>query len=198
MVKKASLKSKKHVQRTDTHWVVRRSLLSYAVLVFLLFAMLSMSIFLIDRLVANKANSDRYGKIMSVYQSLNLGDSYREQKSDVFGDKRIYESDKSRTYASSIIYSHLATPTETMAAVHKQVVAAGFTYVQTEYADSIQPIQEFKNSEGVWIRVGTMSKSVYDMLFVYNNATAEDPAINHKDEAPTYVTVKVNLDDNNE
>lgn len=198
MVKKVSLKSKKHIQRTDTHWVVRRSLLSYAIIVFITFVLLCLSVFLIDRLIVNKQHNDRYEKIMSIYSSLQLGDQYRQVKSDVFGDKRVYSWDKGRTYSSSIEYGHNDTPANTAADLKKKIEAAGFTYVQTEYEGSTSPIQEFKNDKGNWIRAQVSSKYLQDQIFYGTTTDAAGSAFEHKDDAPTYVTLKVNLDDNNE
>ena len=197
MVKKTSLRSKKHFQKTDTHWLVRRSLFSYAVIVFLVFAMLCLSILFINRLIVNRENVDRYSKIMDIYASLNLDTSYRSVSSDVFGDKRVYQWDKSRTYASSVIYAHNDTPANTTADLTRKIEAAGFIYVQTEYAGSTTPIEEFRNKDGNWIRLGVTSKYVQDAI-TFGTATSNDPLVSHKDEAPSYVTLKVNLDDNNE
>lgn len=195
--KKISLKSKKHVQRTDTHWVVRRSLLSYAILVFVLFVSLALSLFFINRLIVNKENTDRYDKIMGIYSKLDLDKSYRAVKSDVFGDKRVYSWDKGRSYSSSQVYARNATPADTAADLQKKIEAAGFQYVQTEYADSTNPVFEYRNKSGNWIRVSPESKFVYD-AYTFGTTSASDPLVNHKDEAPSYVTIKVNLDDNNE
>ncbi len=197
MVKKLSTKSKKHIQRTDTHWLIRRSMVSYAVIVFLVFCMLCLSVYLLNRLIVNHENNNRLDKINAVYTSLNLDNSYRLVKSNVFGDKRVYSYDPGRTFSSSVEYAHNDTPANTTADLRKKIEAAGFTYVQTEYEGSTNPVIEFKNSTGNWVRVGVTSKFVQDAI-VYGTANESDPLINHKDEAPSYVTVKVNLDDNNE
>lgn len=197
MIKKASLKSKKHIQRTDTHWIVRRSLLTYALLVFVLFVSLALSIFFINRLIVNKENNDRYDKIMSIYSSLKLDDSYRPVSSNVFGDKRAYGWAAGRTYASSQLYARNTSPADTVADLKKRAQDAGFQYVQTEYDGSPNAIQEYKNDKGNWIRVGAESKTVHD-AYTFGTTNENDPLINHKDESPSYVTIKVNLDDNNE
>lgn len=196
MVKKTSFHSKKHIQRNDTHWVVRRSILSYAVLVFFLFTTLSMSAFLINRLIVNKHNSNRYNYITAVYDGLKLGSDYREISSNVFGEKRTYAGDKKRSYASSIAYGHNDTPVNTSADLKKRAEAAGFTYVQTSHEDTANPVMEFKNKDDQWLRIAVTSKSTQD-AYMYR-LPAGDPATDHSSEAPSYVTIKVNLDSNND
>ena len=196
-VRKKSLHPKKHVQTTPTHFVLRRSLLVYVILVFVLFSTLAMSIYLIDRLVISKQHTDRLNQITAIYDSLGLDSSYRAVRSDLFGDKRVYSWDKGRTFASTIEYGHNDTPTNTASDLRKKVENAGFTYIQTEYEGSINPTQEYKNAKGNYLRVSTMSGTIHNSI-VYGDVDSKAPLIQHANEAPTYVTIKVNLDDNNE
>lgn len=196
MVKKTSFNSKKHIQRNDTHWVIRRSILSYAVLVFFLFATLSMSAFLIDRLVVNKHNTTRYNDISAIYDGLKLGPEYREISSNIFGEKRTYTSDKNRSYASSITYGHNDTPANTSAELKKRAEASGFTYLQTSHEGTANPVMEFKNKDDQWLRIAVTSKSTQD-TYMYG-LPAGDPASDHSNEAPSHVSIKVNLDSNND
>ena len=115
----------------------------------------------------------------------------------MFGDKRVYEWDSGRTYASSVEYAHKAAPADVRASLRKKVEAAGFKFVQTEYEGSIRPIDEFKNEDGNYIRVAVTSKYVNDK-YTFGDYDLDDPLVNHSNEAPSYVEVKVNLDDNNE
>ncbi len=149
------------------------------------------------RAVRAQQNVGRVQQIVGIYDSLNLGDGYRTNLIDIFGDKRTYDWDKSRTFASRVEYAHNDTPQNTRADLKQKLLAAGFTFVQTEYEGSVQPIDEYKNGTGNYVRVAVVSKVAQDHM-IYGTASATDPAINHANEAPSYVTIKVNLDDNNE
>jgi len=198
MVKKKSSRTNKvkHVSVSPTHIMIKRSILGYAVLVFFLFATVTMSWYLVDRMIASRTSQTRVDRISAIYTSFNLGDSYRGASSNVFGDKRVYDWDKSRTYSSSIEYGHNDTVSNTYADLKKKVEAAGFKYFQTEYEGSIAQITEFKSDNGEYVRVSVESSEVRDMT-TYGTPTSVTDIID-TNAAPSYVTIKVNLDDNNE
>lgn len=177
--------------------MIKRSLISYAVLVFLFFVMATMSWYLIDRMIVARTNQTRLDQITNIYTSFALGDPYRIARSDVFGDKRVYGWDAGRTYSSVMEYGHNDTPQNTITDLKKKIEAAGFKQFDTVYAESANPQYHFKNDQGQYVRVTVTSRYVQDAIIygIYDNG---DPLVNHKDEAPTYVTIKVNLDDNNE
>lgn len=176
--------------------MIKRSLVSYAVIVFLFFVMAAMSWYLVDRMVVARTNQTRLDRISSIYTSFNLGDSYRIAASDVFGDKRVYEWDKGRTYSSRVEYGHNDTVGNTFTDLKKKIEAAGFAYFETEYAGSIAQQYHFKNDKGEYVRVGVVTRDVRDMVTYGTPTTVSDVA--DTNAAPSYVTIKVNLDDNNE
>lgn len=186
----------KHVSLSPTHVMIKRSLVSYAVIVFLFFVMAAMSWYLVDRMVVAKTNQTRLDRISSIYTSFNLGDSYRIAASDVFGDKRVYEWDKGRTYSSRVEYGHNDTVSNTFTDLKKKIEAAGFVYFETEYAGSIAQQYHFKNDKGEYVRVSVVTRDVRDMITYGTPTTVSDVA--NTNATPSYVTVKVNLDDNNE
>lgn len=198
MAKKSSKRTQKvkHVSLSPTHVMIKRSIVSYAVLVFLLFATVAFSWYLIDRMVTSKLNQARYDRITAIYTSLNLGSSYRVVTGNVFGDKRVYDWDKGRTFASSIEYGHNDTVTNTFADLKKKIEAAGFTFVQSEYSGSVVQKDEYKNTDGEYIRVNVESDDVHDMMTYGTPKSISD--IFDTNAAPSYVTIRVNLDDNND
>lgn len=198
MVKKKSSRTNKvkHVSLSPTHIMIKRSILGYAVLVFFLFATVTMSWYLVDRMIASRTSQTRVDRISAIYTSFNLGDSYRAAASNVFGDKRVYDWDKGRTYSSSVEYGHNDTVSNTYSDLKKKIEAAGFKYFQTEYAGSIAQIDEYKSDAGEYVRVRVESSDVRDMT-TYGTPTSVDDILD-TNAAPSYVTIKVNLDDNNE
>ena len=196
MVKKRN-PTKKHISTNSTHILLKKSLGLYAILVFILFILLSISTFTIVQYGTSRINSERLHRIQDIYASLKLDASYRGVHSNVFGDKRAYSWDTGRTFSSSIEYAHNDTPANTRADLQKKIESAGFTKVGEAYEGSTTPQDHYRNSAGEYVRVSVSSKYVQDAL-TYGTLSADNPLINHKDEAPTYVTIKVNLDDNNE
>ena len=195
MAKKKS--SSKHISTNTTHIMLKKGIVIYALLVFIMFVLVSVTWFTVHQFIASRAINDRYAQIVNIYDSLKLDGSYRVAKFDVFGDKRVYSWDHSRTYASSVEYGHNDTPQNTAADLKAKIEAAGFTPAGTAYEGSTNPQYYYLNSKGNYIRVTVTSAFVQNSI-TYGTFSNDDPMINHKDEAPTYVTIKVNLDDNNE
>lgn len=195
---KAKRARSRHISKTDTHFLIKRSLLSYAVLVFLFFALLSMSVYLVDRMIVENSHHRRRAQIVSIYRDLNLGENYRPISSNIFGDKRVYSWDKHRSYASAVTYGHNATVGDTVKELSEKVKKAGFTQQKIEYEGSSSPVYEFKNDKGNWLRIRAIPKADRDDA-VYG--TKNYQFINTETTnamAPTHVEIKVNLDDNNE
>lgn len=195
--KKTSQARVKHVSVSPTHFMIKRSLISYAVLVFVVFATISMSIYLLERMATSRIDQTRLDRISSIYNSVQLDESYRQVRSDIFGDKRVYTSDKSRTYASSIEYGHNDTVSNTFADLKSKIEDAGFKYVETAYDGTVAKQLHFKNDKGEYVRVSVVTKAAEDMA-MYGVPTQEEWQATDKNAAPSYVTIKVNLDDNNE
>ena len=188
----------RHLTKTPTHFMIKRSLLSYAVIVFVFFGLLSMSTYLVDRMIVAREHQQRYDEITKIYKELNIDDSYRTAKTNIFGDKRQYESDKGRTYASSIEFGRNASVADTTQDLREKAEKSGFSYIQTEYEDSASPVYEYKNSAGNWLRISVEPKNLADdTLYGTSNFKFENTE-QTKAMSPSYVTIKVNLDDNNE
>lgn len=178
--------------------MIKRSLLSYAVIVFVFFALLSMSAYLVDRMIVSRNNQVRYNEITKIYKDLNLGDDYRVASTNIFGDKRVYSYDSSRTYSSSVEYGRNASVQDTIDDLRNKAEQAGFSYVQTEHEGSVSAIYEYKNDNGNWIRIRAVPKEDQDDV-IYGTSTFNSTNIEEISAmSPTYVTIKVNLDDNNE
>ncbi len=196
MIKKASKKTKL-IEFNKDKIVIRKTPIVYTVLVVFLLALLVAGAFGVYKYSVNVNNQARLSQIMDIYNDLQLEESYRPTNANVFGDKRVYEWDKGRTYASSVEYAHKDAPADVRANLRKKVEAAGFKFVQTEYEGSIQPSDQYRNDKGNYVRVSVTSKYVHDK-FTFGNYDVDDPLVNHSNEAPSYIEIKVNLDDNNE
>lgn len=158
--------------------------------------------FLTAHIIAKNSSTQRLGRINEIYSSLNLSNEYAVQSSDVFGEKRVYTWDKDRTKASTVTYIRGNTVSNTVAEIDAKIKAAGFTYVETEQPAAKRAQYQYKSPEGEYIHLRVTSKPYRDAL---ENASAmslnpQSEAIQNMDRnaGPSRVTVKVNLDDNNE
>lgn len=200
MKKKISKKVSKPQQiisLSHSHIMVKRGIVSYVVigLIALLTAALVCGTFL--RITTSEVNESRLKQIQAIYMSLNLGDSYHGGGANIFGDKRVYSWDKSRTYSSSLDVTHNDTVSATFADLKTKVEAVGFTQFETAYDGSLDAQYHFKNSKNQYVRVSVVPKSFEDML-LYGDTYQTAFQTADKNAGPSYATIKVNLDDNNE
>ena len=178
----------------------RAFFVSLAVFALAVSTVVVMSFLAAHTIVAQEAN-DRLVRIKAVYANLNLGDDYTVTSANVFGDKRVYEWDSSRTYSSEIDYLHGDTVSNTVADLDAKIKASGFAFIDEPYPGSGAVQYHYKSPNGTYIRLTVGSKQYYDAL---TNATVmkEDTGsvleTIDTNAAPSQVTIKVNLDDNNE
>ena len=151
--------------------------------------------------VAKQNTQARLDRINGIYASLNVGESYQVEKSNVFGDKRAYSDDKSRTHASSVEYIHPDTVSNTVADLDAKIKAAGFTFVEEPSPASTSVQYHYKSTDGEYVQLTVFSKPYHDAL--HNGMTMgrnQDEAVRglDKNAGPATVIIRVNLDDNNE
>ena len=157
--------------------------------------------FLAAHTIGVRNSADRLSRIKNIYANLNLGNDYTVTNAAVFGDKRVYSWDKSRTYSSEIDYLHGDTVSNTVADIDAKIKALGFVFIGEPYPGSHTTQYHYKSSDGEYIRLTVGSKQYYDAL---TNAAAmktdTDSALKdiNTNSAPSQVIIKVNLDDNNE
>ncbi|MFZ1301034.1 MAG: hypothetical protein WAQ27_00410 [Candidatus Microsaccharimonas sp.] len=152
--------------------------------------------------IATQQSKERLARIQDIYKSLDLGDNYLLQTSNVFGDKRVYGSDASRTQSSEADYVHAGTVIDTVADLDAKIKAAGFTFVEEPYAGSVFKQYHYKSDNGAYVRLTVSSKVYDDAVFnaavIDKNSTENLIAKYDTNAGPSNVVIKVNLDDNNE
>jgi len=150
-----------------------------------------------DQIVLEQTNADRKARIEAIYAKLKLNADYTLQKSDVFGDKRVYDWDNQRSYSSSKTYEHNAPVDKTVAETRKAIEAAGFSFIDEPYPGSTSTQFHFKSADKEYIRLTVSSKS-YDEATQGKDLSLEERNKLDPNAAPSTVLIKVNLDDNNE
>lgn len=146
----------------------------------------------------------RLDRIEAIYASLQLDENtYAITNYNVFGDKRPYDYDKSRSQSSAIDYVHGDTVSATVTELDEKIKAAGFEYFEEPYPGSAFKQYHYKSSKNEYIRLTVVSKPYWDAIrndAILNKNLGEliTPDTFDTDAAPSNVTIKVNLDDNNE
>lgn len=144
----------------------------------------------------------REARINAIYASLNIDPAlYREERRDIFGEKKVYDYDKSRSYSSSIEYLRGAAVGDTVRELDEKIKAAGFTFIDEPYPGTRSTTQyHYKSAKNEYIRLTVQSKPYWDYSV---NRLLMGESISGLDQldpnaGPSMVTIKVNLDDNNE
>lgn len=143
----------------------------------------------------------RKDRIVAIYNSLKLDDTYQLTSQSVFGEKRIYEWDSGRSYSSSQQYVHGKNVDVTTAELKKAITNAGFTYFDEPYPGSSSIQLHFKSTKGEYVRMAVSSKLRDDVIrnkFLMGITPSTDDYNLNWNTGPSNVTIKVNLDDNNE
>lgn len=164
-------------------------------------AMVGVLTFLSYKTINRLESESRVTRIVAIYDSLRLDDTYKLHDEAVFGDKRVYSYDKSRTYSSSREYQRGATVSATMDELAKAALAAGFTALEEPYPGSLIQERHFKSDKNEYLRITVSSKPRDDALRNSSLMTGElsDAALSvDANSGPSNVVIKVNLDDNNE
>lgn len=152
-------------------------------------------------------NMARYERITEIYDSLGINEQadvnaqgYLLKDSKVFGEKRVYEWDKSRTYSSAKFYTRGANVDVTAADLDKKIKDAGFVYFDEPYPGSMQIQYHYKSEKGEYIRLSVDSKPRADAFFNTFWMKGDMATLDGLDPnaGPSNITIKVNLDDNNE
>lgn len=143
-------------------------------------------------------NEARKNRITAIYDSLDLDSTYLLQDSNIFGDKRPYEWDSSRSYSSSRRYIHAASVSTTVTDLKSKIAAAGFHYFEAPYPGATFTELHFKSAKNEYVRLNVSSKLRDD--YFQDRLLMHQPVANTIDPnaGPSNVTIKVNLDDNNE
>jgi len=153
-------------------------------------------------MIPPKINNDiRLKRINEIYSSIKLPANTYFNTQNVFGDKRPYPNDSGRSFSSQKTFVVAKTVTETFNEIDSAIKAAGYTYFEEAYPGSTSKEYHYKTSKGEYIRLNVSSK-------LRDDAASNELLMNGKfDDAffkidpnagPSSVTLKVNLDDNNE
>jgi hypothetical protein len=146
-------------------------------------------------------NDARLNRINEIYSTITLPQHTFLPADNIFGNKRTYDYDTTRSFSSQKKFVVAKTVTETFEYMDKAIKAAGYTQFEEAYPGSTFKEFHYKTSRGEYIRLNVSSKLRNDAAFnelVMNKKFSEDFFKIDPNVGPSTVTLKVNLDDNNE
>lgn len=202
-VKKVSTSKAKNSKAITRPWSLRFSIITIGIYGIVVITLI-LAAFSIASLVANAEKIERTARIKEVYKSIAIEESCTNQaaaKVNIFGDKRVYAEDKSRTVSSSVSCARGDTVSNTAEYFDGQIKTAGFVLIDEPYAGSVFKEYHYKNDDGVFVRLHVSSKPYDDALqneVLLGGDKMTIPENFDTNAGPSNVTVKVNLDDNNE
>lgn len=137
--------------------------------------------------------AEREDRIREILASIKLDETFEQVSEDIFGEKRKYSYDQGRTFSSSREYKRDANVHDTREVVRTAIEAAGYEFFDEPYAGSAAVQYHYKTDRGEYIRLSVMSENLFGPIDDSQPLTEEQ-----RYAAPSIVTIKVNLDDNNE
>jgi hypothetical protein len=152
-------------------------------------------------IIPKVTNDMRFNRINEIYSSINLPENTYFNREDIFADKRPYEYDTSRTMASSKSFVVARTVTDTAKIIDASIKDAGYTFFEESYPGSTSKEYHYKTKRGEYIRLNVSSKLRDDAASNEQLMSGGFSASFYKidpNAGPASVTLKVNLDDNNE
>jgi hypothetical protein len=145
-------------------------------------------------------NNIRRDRIISILDSLKIDNSkYSLTYESIFGDKRIYEWDSGRSFSSERTYIRGANVDTTVAELKKAISDTDFTFYEEPYPGSADFMYIYKSPKNEYLRVSVGSKTREDAFYNrYSMGLSTEDITISPNAGPSNVTIKVNLDDNNE
>jgi len=190
----------KNTKAAARPWSWRFSILTIGIYVVAIATIVLAAFFVANKVAAHNIG-ERYDRIQSIYSNLKLDDSYRVERANVFGVKQFYNNDKNRTVSSSIDYVHGDTVSNTAKELNEKIKAAGFKFIDEPHKGSVVTQYHYKSIDGEYLHLSVSSKPYDDATtnaYVMDKDTSDIINSIDKNAGPSNVSIKVNLDDNNE
>ena len=197
MIKKISKKQQQMKKTKRT----KKQLIFPILVIILALAAATVLVFQANAFMTTRQNTTRLDRINAIYSSLNLGGEYQVVYQNVFGEKKTYDYDAGRTFSSQIDYERGANVDVTFSELDKKIRAVGFTFIGEPYPGAADMQYHYKSDKGEYIRLTVASKVRSDAArndILMKGALSDDFFKIDKNVGPASVTIKVNLDDNNE
>ena len=178
----------------------RRFILGGSVILLAL-AATSVLIYQASAFLGNHTNKAREARIVEIFDSIKIPEETYFQEDSIFGDKRPYDYDKNRSTSSYKRFVVAAPVDETFSTFDQLIRNAGYTYFEEPYPGSTFKQYHYKSDKGEYVRLTVSSKLRDDIgssEILMKGDFSDDYFKIDPNAGPSRVTIKVNLDDNNE
>jgi hypothetical protein len=197
-VNKASKSASSFKKRTAIdHHIRHRTILGLGIVTIAVLIGLVLALVILPKI----QNDMRLSRINEIYATIQLPENTYFSEEQVFGDKRPYSYDAGRTFSSYKVFVVAKTVNETMDIVDAAVRGAGYTFFDEAYPGSTSKQYHYKTQRGEYIRLTVSSKlrddAASNELLMQGDFSEAFFKID-PNSGPSTVTLKVNLDDNNE
>lgn len=164
--------------------MLRKSMVTYATIVFIAFILVSLSAFTIVETNRIRETYNREAEVVAIYDSLELEPAYRVAARYIYGD----------AITSTVEYGRNADRTETFAELKQQIEQVGFKPTESSNYGPIAREDRYVNDDGDMIRVSIETKAVH-AASLYGTDYPEAATAAALEKGPVYVTIKVDLAD---
>jgi hypothetical protein len=191
MAKKITKQDIAHHQKRH-RIIMGLSIVVVAVLLGLIF-----SLIIIPRIT----NNIRLNRINEIYASITLPATVYNENDSVFGDKRVYPYDAGRSQSSQKVFVVGKTVKDTFNELDAAIKSAGYVAFEEPYPGSVFREEHYKSDRNEYIRLNVSSKlrdDAFQNSYWMTGKTSADVFKIDPNAGPSTVTLKVNLDDNNE
>lgn len=191
MIKKPT--KQQHLKNQKRHKIIiGLSIVVVAVMLGLIFALI---------VLPRTIDGIRLHRINEIYRSIELPATIYSETDSIFGDKRPYDYDQSRSASSSKTFVVAQSVTDTFDVIDKAIQAAGYVPFEEAYPGSVSKEFHYKTPDGAYVRLNVESKlrlDAFQNTYWMNGKLTDEFFAIDPNAGPSLVTLKVNLDDNNE
>lgn len=180
--------------RKNRAGISREKIILISAIVFIVVSLFTITSYI---LIPKMISESRKNRILDTYAKINLGDDYAIESQNIFGEKQVYEWDKSRRYSSSRDLIRGKNVDDTVQDLQTHIIKAGFKLIDHPY-----PYQwQYKSNDNIYVRFNVLSKPRMEYI---QNQSMMGEAVNMSvskidaNTGPSLITLKINLDDNNE
>lgn len=188
--KTTSRKRTKHISHDSTHIFLKKGLFVYAVLIFLLFILVTLSAFALLEYRHKIAEYDYRQTAWEITNSLGLeNDGYTAVNADVTYTSSLLDDNEDAT-AAIFTYGRNSTRSATFASLEKQLKAAGFTKVGSELEDTVARQDVYENSDEDTVSI-SVTTAAWNNARLYGTELPDPNSTAATEDGPSYVAIEV-------
>lgn len=181
----------KHVHHTDTHIVLKKGIVVYALLVFIIFVLTALSVFTVVELKKAVQMHQYEQEVIAMYESLDLDETYQTADINIAGINTDFDAEK---ITSTVSYGRDASRPATFDDIEKHMNEAGYSKVASKNADTVSRKDYYKNADDNQLIVSITTVG-WRNAFTYGTELPDIASDAATTTGPVYVTIEANTID---